>query len=305
MSLISSIKDKYIEYKINNINKLEMSVNGKEGSLKATPKSPEKSMPKLKITLKTLPNTISVSKNREHAVRSLENNPDSPKTMAEDASIQKFEEYARSIGIDNIGYTKVLPEYIFKDRTILFGNAIVLTMEMDKEFIDMAPSPQTHEIGIITYDELGKKTNMLAEFLRENGFGAHASHPAGGIVLYPYLAQSAGLGYKGRHGMIITPEFGPRQRISAIFTSIQNLPINDGNKHSWIPDFCANCGNCIKKCPGNAIREEKSPENGEIKTKIIYDLCQSCTICMMECSFNKREYVHIKDKLKNIQTQAY
>ena len=305
MGFVSDIKDKYISHKVNKINELEMSVNGKEGSLKAVSTSPEKSMPKLKITFKTLPKTISVSKNREYTVKSLKSNPNNPKTMAEADFIQKFEKYARSIGIGGIGYTKVIPELIFKDRTVLFENTIVFTIEMDKKFIDMAPSPQTNEIGIITYDELGKKTNMLAEFLRENGFGAHASHPAGGIVLYPHLAQYAGLGYKGRHGMLITPEFGPRQRISAIFTSIQNLPINRGNKHSWIPDFCLKCGNCIKKCPGDAIREEKSPENGEIKTKIIYDLCQSCTICMMECSFNKREYMHIKDKLKNIQTQAY
>ena len=40
---------------------------------------------------------------------------------------------------------------------------------------------KTQAMGIITYDELGKKTNKLAEFLRLNGFAAQASHPAGGI----------------------------------------------------------------------------------------------------------------------------
>lgn len=71
--------------------------------------------------------------------------------------------------------------------------------------------------------------------------------------MYPHLAQNAGLGFKGRHGMVITPEFGPRQRISVIFTSIQNLPVNSSNEHSWVPDFCLKYGGCVKKCPGNAI----------------------------------------------------
>lgn len=83
---------------------------------------------------------------------------------------------------------------------------------MDKESIEAAPSPETQEIGVVNYDELGKRTNEIAEFLRENGFAAHASHPAGGFVMYPYLSQKAGLGYRGRHGMLITPTFGPRQR---------------------------------------------------------------------------------------------
>ena len=56
---------------------------------------------------------------------------------------------------------------------------------------------KTQAMGIITYDELGKKTNKLAEFLRLNGFAAQASHPAGGFVTHPPLAQYANLGYMG------------------------------------------------------------------------------------------------------------
>lgn len=298
---MDGIKNKYADYRLNKINILESGVKGKEGCVMASPTSPEKLMPdKLEITLKTLPKQLSIAKNMEYTVKSLKNNPDNPKNATEDDFIQKFENYSKSIGIDGIGYVKVPPEFIFKDRSILFENAIILIMEMDKESIDMAPSPQTQEMGIVTYDELGKKTNMLAEFLRKNGFAAHASHPAGGVVMYPHLAQRAGLGYRGRHGMLITPEFGPRQRIAAIFTSIQNLPFNGDNEHSWIPDFCAKCGKCIKKCSGEAIIEEKSFEDNNVKTKIIKDLCYGCTICMKDCSFSRNEYAHIKDKFGKI-----
>lgn len=299
MSILDGIKNKYASYRLNSINKLECSVNRKKGSLMAASTSPEKLMPdKLKITFKTLPKQLSIAKNMEYAVKSLKDNPNSPNTTDEDGFIRKFEDYAHSIGIDKIGYSKVPREFIFKDRSVLFENAIVLITEMDKKAVDAAPSEETQEMGVVTYDELGKKTNMLAEFLRENGFAAHASHPAGGIVVYTWLAQYAGLGYKGKHGMLITPEFGPRQRISAIFTSIENLPADNDNEHSWVPEFCAKCGRCIKNCRGNAIIQEKSPETEEIRTKVIKDLCHGCTVCMRECSFNRRDYAQIKDKIE-------
>jgi Pyruvate/2-oxoacid:ferredoxin oxidoreductase delta subunit len=299
MSIVTKIKDKYAGYRLTKINKLENSVKEIEGHVTASPSSPEKLMPdKLKITLKTLPRQLSIAKNMELTVKSLKNNPENPKVEAKTDFIKRFENYAGSIGIDSIGYIKVPSRLIFKDKSILFDNAIILTMEMDKDAVDLAPSSETQEMSNITYDELGKKTNKLAEFLRENGFGAHASHPAGGVVMYPNLAQNAGLGYKGMHGMLITPEFGPRQRLSTIFTSIQNLPVNNDNEHSWIPDFCAKCGKCIKNCPGNAIIQEKSPESGKTRTKIIKDLCSGCTICMRECSFNRRQYTQIKDKFE-------
>lgn len=301
MISLDDIKNKYADYRLTKINKLENTVKEKEGSIPSSMSSPQKLMPdKLKITLKTLPKQLSIAKNMEVTVKSLKDNPENPKIWAENDFIQKLENYAHSMGIDSMGHVKVPSELIFKDKGILYDNAIVLIMEMDKKAVDAAPSSKTQEMAVSTYDELGKKTNELAEFLRENGFAAHASHPAGGFVTYPHLAQHAGLGYRGRHGMLITPEFGPRQRLSAIFTSIQNLPVNGFNEHSWIPDFCKKCGKCIKNCPENAITEE-SLENGEIKTIIMKDFCQGCTICMRDCNFNKRKYARIKNKFGKIE----
>ncbi len=302
MGVVESLKDKYADYRLNKINNLENKVKENEGCIMASPSSPQELMPdKLKVTLKTLPKQLLIAKNMEYTVKSLNDNPYNPKTEASDKFIEKFERYAHSIGIDTIGYVKVSPSLIFKDKAILYKNAIILIMEMDKKTVDAAPSPETQEMGTVSYDELGKKTNELGKFLRENGFAALASHPAGGFVIYPPLTQKAGLGYTGRHGMLITPEFGPRQRISAIFTSIQNLPFSSVNEHGWIHYFCAKCGKCIKNCPGNAIIEEGSIKNGTLRTKIIKDLCHGCTICMRDCSFNRKEYAQIKGKFAKIQ----
>lgn len=304
MSIMDGIKNKYADYRLNKINRLESSISKNEGCIPASLTSPEKLMPdKLKITLKTLPKQLSIAKNMENSVKSLENNPINPKTSAEPDFIQKFEEYAYSMDITRIGYVDVPQEFIFRDKSILFENSIILISEMDKKAVDLAPSTETQEMGVVSYDEHGKMTNILAEFLRENGYASHASHPAGGFVTYTWLAQRAGLGYIGKHGMLITPEHGPRQRISTIFTSIKNLPINEQNEHSWIPNFCMKCGNCIRKCPENAFIQKKSHETGEIVTCVVKDLCLGCGICMKECSFNQRSYMQIKGRYENLKTR--
>ncbi|MTK64674.1 MAG: epoxyqueuosine reductase [Methanobacterium sp.] len=304
MAIFTELKTKYADYRLNKINKLENSITNQIGSIKAAPTSPNKVMPdKLEITLKTLPKQLSIAKNMENTVKTLKHNPSDPKSTAKSEFIRKFEDYAHSIGMDKVSYSKVPQELIFKDKSILFDNAIILISEMDKNSVDMAPSPQTQEMGIVTYDDHGKKTNQLAEFLRERGYASHASHPAGGVVIYTWLAQNAGLGHVGKHGMLITPEFGPRQRISAIFTSINNLPIEESDNHSWIPNFCEKCKRCINNCPENAFVEDKSSETGETMTRVIKDLCHGCTICMKECSFNKREYAQIKSKFQNLKNR--
>lgn len=295
--IIDGIKARYADYRLNKINKLETSVKTGKFGVKSSSSSPQKLMPdKLKITLKTLSKQLSIAKNMEYTVKSLKNNPANPETLAGTDFIETIENYARSIGIDKVGYTEVPQELIFKDRSISYSHAIVLVMEMDKEAVDSAPSDVTQEMGVVTYDEMGKATNELTQYLRKNGFAAQASHPAGGFVVYPSLAQKAGLGWKGRHGLLITPEFGPRQRISAIFTSISNLPQNGSISHSWMANFCEKCGKCIRSCPGNAITEN-TRRNGEKRIVILKESCHGCTICMRECSFNKRGYDQIKSRV--------
>ncbi len=120
-----------------------------------------------------------------------------------------------------------------------------MTKEIDKNQVDNElPGKSVADLKL--YNKLGKITNDLADYLMENGFGAHASHPAVGSVTYPTLAQYAGLGYRGKSNLFITPELGPRQKIAAIFTSIQNLSFKGANEHSWVSDYCNICGKCMK-----------------------------------------------------------
>lgn len=293
MNPIKSLKSSYASYRLNKIKQLETSLNS-HGNLKAANSSPERLMPdKLKITIKTLPKQLSIASNMEKTVRSMEDNPKNPKTTADKEFLLKFEKYAQDLGVDSVGYVKVPSHVIFSERSTISKYAIVLTLEMDGNIILNSPSNENQEMALQTYDDLGKITNKLAEFMRKNGFAAQASHPAGGFVMYPWIAQMGGLGFSGRHGLLITPEFGPRQRISAIFTTITNLPVKDKD-HSWVSDFCATCGRCIRSCPENAILDTPLKHADGRLSFVDGNKCIGCTVCIKECSFNKKSYYKIK-----------
>jgi epoxyqueuosine reductase QueG len=125
---------------------------------------------------------------------------------------------------------------------VLYDNAIILAMEMSKEIIDKAPSQATLNMVFDTYDGLGITANKLAAFLRDQGYAAQADHPLGGLVLFPPLAQKAGIGWVGKHGLLITQEYGPRVRLAAVYTNVENFPVAESNNHEWVGDYCEKCG---------------------------------------------------------------
>lgn len=297
MSIFGRIIDPYKMYRLERFNRLEKALGEVEGCVKASPLSPEKGQAnKLKVTLQSLPSQLSIARAIDKSLMGARDSPKSPKKAIGANELQAFEAYARSLGTAAIGYTKVPPEAIFKDRAVLYQYAIVLVTEMDKAAVDSAPSPVAQREGVVTYDRVGRTTNRLVEYLRSQGFAAHAGHPANGAALYPRLAQQAGIGRKGRHGLIITPEFGPRARLSAIFTPIENLPLTDGEEHAWIEGFCAKCGNCIRSCPQQAILEKPVRKAAGTATHIVKDKCVGCTICMRACTFNRLGYEGVRKK---------
>jgi len=234
--------------------------------------------------------------------KSYKKNPKESNLKASKEFFKELVEYAETLGI-SIGFAKLPHEYIFKNEAVLFDNVIVLSMEMDKEKMNKAPSIETGKMVVETYHELGKRTNKIADFLKENGFRAQACHPLGGPINYSPLAMLAGMGWFGRHGLIITPKYGPRHRLSAVLTNITNLPIPEQNEHKWIEEYCATCGRCIEKCPPKAILETPIIQRDGRKTHIDMEKCfpefgnqYGCSICVKECMFNRVGY----EKLKKI-----
>ncbi len=226
-------------------------------------------------------------------------NPDKPKFTADENFIKEFEDYANSLGINSIGYTLLTPELLIKDKFIQYPFTIVLTMEMGKDIIETPPGEDAKDLNDTAYVKLGILTTKLSDYLRKNGFATEIAHPMGGLVNFSALGQEAGLGYMGESGLLITPELGPRQKISAIFTSISNLPLNEENEHSWIPEYCDKCGKCVKACPEKALVEKETCCGGteiELIQKNCIGCSQGCTYCIEACPFEEKGYEHVKNK---------
>ena len=80
---------------------------------------------------------------------------------------------------------------------------------------------------------------------------AHLGHPD--LRQNAPVAAKAGLGEIGAHGMLLTPEYGPRQRFSFLLTTAE-LPetenVLQGEK------LCDHCGKCAEMCPMCALKNE-------------------------------------------------
>ena len=229
--------------------------------------------------------------------QSLVENPENPGTVADTEFFEDLEKLAHSMGIINIGYTPVGPELINTNET--YPNAIVLTLKMGDDIIETAPGPEAQELNEATYAKMGSITYALSDFIRAYGFTTQVAHPYGSMVSFSPLGQMAGLGWIGQSGLLITPELGPRLKISAIFINIENLPLKEVDDHSWILDYCEKCGKCIKACPEKALIETETCCGGT-QTEFIQKRCigctQGCTYCIEECPFDRKGYEHVKNR---------
>lgn len=234
---------------------------------------------------------------------SIRENPRLGNTRIDATTLADLESYARSLGVSEIGYTRVNPDYIFKDLSILYPNAIVFAMEMDLEKIEQAPSVPTLMEIFRTYYQLGYVVNQISDFLRERGFNAHAGPALGSEGSFVPMARDAGLGEVGKNGMLITETYGPRVRLAAVYTDIENLPFAEENPHAWVRDYCDMCNSCVKHCPANAIFLEphEAPEGGLIfidhkKCAVPFSTMDGCTLCIKHCPFMYGRYDQLHER---------
>lgn len=233
-------------------------------------------------------------------------NPKEPKFIVNEDFINNFEKYAHTLGIKDVGYAQITPDLLVRDKFIQYPNAIVVTMEMAKEIIEATPGPEAQKLNESAYKKLADISYKLSDYLRKHGYTTEVAHPYGGIVKFSELGEKAGLGSIGKSGLLISPELGSRQKISAIFISAANLPAKENNEYSWITDYCDICGKCIRACPEKALIENETC-SGEKETEFVKELCigcsHGCTSCIEECPFEQKDYTEIKNRFDKINSK--
>jgi ferredoxin len=239
-------------------------------------------------------------KSMRESAKNITQNPKTGIKSIDAQTLQELESFAKELGVSSIGYTKVNPNFIFKDFEILYDSAMMLTMEMNKQLIDTSPSQACNQEIFRTYAALGIAVNKIADFLRDRGYNCHPSPAIGGDINTVPTAQDAKLGCIGKNGIVVTPEFGPCVRLAAVFIDVDNLPFTEDNEHLWIADFCEKCKRCVRKCPGAAIYSEAQFLDDGSRIYIDREKCapyfsEGCSVCISSCVFTGGHYDEIKD----------
>lgn len=208
-----------------------------------------------------------------------------------------IKELAKELGVDLVGVSNVKKEYFYKGRELDHEFAISLAKKMDYHKIQESPGPPSATEVIRVYCVLGEITIKIASKIRELGYPAYAHHPRASRylparILHIPTAIEAGFGELGRHGLLITPKYGPRVRISTVTT---NLPLTSAIPITFgVKEFCEKCDICIKECEGDAIPQKKRLVRGVRKYAVDPYKCgpyfgeyDGCSVCMKVCAYNK------------------
>ncbi len=142
---------------------------------------------------------------------------------------------------------------------------------------------------------LAPKLADLDELLQTYG-GTQRCFTDSGPVSERFFAQQAGLGWIGRHGLIIRKNRGTYCVLACILTTLE-LPIDSPH-----PNFCGFCHRCEEACPTGALKDGQCDARRclsywtiESKTPMPEDIAKAaperiygCDICQEACPWNKR-----------------
>jgi reductive dehalogenase len=235
-----------------------------------------------------------------------------PVSDSPEVNARNVKRAARFLGADLVGICYAHPNLVYSHELDLIEkehravelpegctHAIVMAVEMDYETSLYSPDGIAGASTGLGYTRQAVLANLVATFIRGLGFRAIPS--GNDTALSVPLAIAAGLGELGRHGLLITEEFGPRVRLCKVFT---DLPLqHDDYRPFGVTEFCRTCVKCAARCPSQAIPygeptmegPTSSNHSGVSKWYIDPEKCflfwvrnwMDCNHCVAFCPFNK------------------
>lgn len=206
-------------------------------------------------------------------------------------------EFALSHEADDIGITPMSPLYVFEGYSIDDPTVIVLAVGHNYERLKQVPSDESNGEGICDVgDQYARGTRSsfaLANWIRSQGYSARAfPGPSADALLLIPAAVASGLGELGKHGSMISRQFGAGVRLAGVTTTMPLVAT------SAVPfgadEFCKNCQVCTRACPPGAISEQKQMVRGVERWYVNFDKCipaftelAGCAICIAECPWTR------------------
>lgn len=181
----------------------------------------------------------------------------------------------------------------------------------------LLPMPETGKIARYArrrdyHRSLFKPLKHLAAFIRGLAPGAacYASTDSG-PVRERIWASRAGLGWIGRHGLVIHPKFGSWFHLATIITTLEL------DYDAPVPDRCGTCSACVEACPTGAIVADRVVDSrrcisfhtienrGAIPPVVaegLHGWVFGCDLCQEVCPWNRREQLETAEGDKKCRT---
>jgi reductive dehalogenase len=184
-------------------------------------------------------------------------------------------------------------------------SVVMMGFSMNQTLMRTSASPVASGIAGMGYLRMAVSAVAVAEFIRTQGYWAIPSTNC--TAANVPIAIQAGLGEDGRHGVLVTPEFGASLRLSKVFT---NMPMVKAKAISFgLKEFCDSCGKCANDCPADALTTgprsweaiDECNNPGAFKYYNSYKKCLrywmengcSCSTCVATCQGDLWAYGNI------------
>lgn len=225
---------------------------------------------------------------------------------------KKLKKMLKYLGAKNVGIAPMKKEYYYSHRGRHMENygdiveenytfSIAYTVEMDEDMINRAPNFE--EVIAVTKGYMDAAIIGIwgSEYIRSLGYEARGHVDGNYLVCAPLVAEAAGLGELGRHGLLVTEDEGSRVRLGVITTT---LPlISDESKKFGLEELCDECGICSENCPSKAILTHKTNGRWQTNQEECYEIWRrvgtDCGICLSSCPVSQEVGREYRGRLKD------
>lgn len=159
-----------------------------------------------------------------------------------------------------------------------------------------------------TLSLLVKLQKRTVRFLKSRGFRTLAIPPDSdrkkgtfisklySLFNHKMAATSAGLGWIGKNGLLISPDFGPRLSLATVLTDANLEPDTPVEK-----SLCGDCSLCMQYCPSHAITGLEWSRSSPFVELVRLNACRShkeakrltegkpnCGLCINICPYGRK-----------------
>jgi epoxyqueuosine reductase len=201
-----------------------------------------------------------------------------------------------------------------------YPNAILIGIVLSASYLQKITQTPNYKQNMVRNNEVNSdefhlkelKTDELADFiadfLEKKGFlaysqsekniyetGFYNEKTKSTPLPHKIVAGLAGIGWIGKHNLLVTPEFGSAISMCTVLT---NAPL-ETTLHKTLDSKCGTCKTCQNVCRPKALKGNLWHINGSRDEIVNVFKCTTCIECMVFCPWTQ---AYVKRSLQNNRT---